>query len=236
MVCLARESDRGRLAAAPRTPSCRLGRGVVLARQDGTGRLIDLERGRFYALDGLGSHLLSLALEHDSDEAVRRIAAEYEVSEKRVRDDWVCFFATLRHKGLVVRRRPCRRPPGRASLWLLLALAWLSLRLLGWMGTVRLWRRGRAPLGAEPAVDEEVRQIDEAVRAAAARHLLNPQCKERALVSWHLLRNGRGLPAELVVGVMSYPFQAHAWVECGGLTVSDERRRCEMYTPAARFQ
>ena len=56
------------------------------------------------------------------------------------------------------------------------------------------------------------------------------------MVAWRLSKNRWGLPAELVIGVLAFPFQAHAWVECGPLTVTDERSRCEMFTPAARYQ
>jgi hypothetical protein len=219
-------------------PGYRLGRDVVLVQQDEMGRLIDLERGRFYALDVLGTQMLNLTLRFGPAEAVRQIASEYEVPEERVRADCETFFTTLSRKRLVVPRSASgQRSPGPVTIWLLLALAWLCLRLLGWMGTVRLWRRGRVALAASGAEQEAtVRRIDQAIRAVAARHPLNTQCKERALVSWHLLRNRLGLPAELVVGVMPYPFQAHAWVECGAVLVSDEPSRCETYTPAARFE
>jgi hypothetical protein len=65
---------------------------------------------------------------------------------------------------------------------------------------------------------------------------LNTQCKERAVVAWHILRNRWDLPAELVVGVRAFPFEAHAWVECGPWTVTDEGSRCEVFTPAVRYQ
>jgi hypothetical protein len=39
---------------------CRLGRDVTLLVQDDTARLLDLNRGRFYALNRTGTQLLSL--------------------------------------------------------------------------------------------------------------------------------------------------------------------------------
>lgn len=215
----------------------RLARGVTVLVQDDIARILDLERGRFYALNATAAKLLCLAGELGPGEAVRRVAAEHGAEEARVRADWARLFGTLRGKGLVVAGAESRRAvPGRAALWALLALAWLSIRLLGWAGSVRLWQRGRrpAPYAWAEGMTAAVSRLDQAVRSAAATHLLNPQCKERALVAWHVLRNRWAMPAELVVGVLAFPFQAHAWVECGPWTVTDDRARCELYTPAAR--
>jgi hypothetical protein len=168
------------------------------------------------------------------------MARDHGTDEERVRADWTALLGTLRRKHLVVADGSARRRalPGRLSLWLLLALAWLSLRFFGWSRTIRLWcgecRPAAGPWHA--SLEPLVRELDRAVRAAAALHPLSPQCKERAVVAWHILRNRWGLPAELVVGALAFPFAAHAWVECGPLTVTDERARCELYTPAVRYQ
>jgi hypothetical protein len=81
-----------------------------------------------------------------------------------------------------------------------------------------------------------VEAVSRAVQEAAAAHLLNTECKERSLVAWRILREHFGLPAELVVGAIPFPFQAHAWVECGSWTVTDERANCETFTPIARYR
>jgi hypothetical protein len=213
---------------------------VTLLLQDGLARLLDLEHGRFYALNGTGTRLLTLALELDPGRAVGQVARERGVDEQRVGADWARLLGALQHRRLVLTRGPAyRRPlPSGMGFWLLLALAWLSLRLFGWARTVRLWQ-GERHRAAEPwqaGMAPVVRRLDQGVRAAAAVHPLNPQCKERAIVAWHILRNRWGLPAELVVGVLAFPFEAHAWVECGPLTVTDDRSRCELYLPAARYQ
>ena len=65
--------------------------------------------------------------------------------------------------------------------------------------------------------------------------LVNPECKERAVAAWHLLRTRHGVPARLVVGTRPYPFEAHAWVECGGRFVTDDEDRCTLFTPVAAY-
>jgi hypothetical protein len=231
------------VGAAPKeaaeTERHQLGRDVTILVQDDMARLLDLERGHFYALNATGTHLLTLALQHGPDQAIAQVAGEHGIDETWVRADWAKLLDRLRKKHLLATQLSTRRRtlPGRFNLWFLLALAWISLRLVGWARTIRWWRRGR-PARAQPwqtRLTPLVQQLDQTVRVAAATHPLNPQCKERALVAWHLLRNRWGLAAELVVGVLAFPFEAHAWVECGPLTVTDNQDRCAMYMPAARY-
>jgi hypothetical protein len=120
----------------------------------------------------------------------------------------------------------------------LLTLAWLCFRLLGWSATIALWGR-LARSGFRPRCHRDrarvLAGVDRALRAAASRHPLNTECKERALVGWWLLARRCGLASDLVVGTQPYPFLAHAWIECGEQTLSDDRDRCESFVPVARY-
>jgi hypothetical protein len=68
-----------------------------------------------------------------------------------------------------------------------------------------------------------------------ARHPLSTECKERALVGWWLLAWRFGIASDLVVGAQPYPFEAHAWVECGDWLLADDRDLCESFVPVARY-
>lgn len=221
----------------------RLKQDVILVLQDGVARLLGLNRGRFYGLDAVGTKMLMLLLEHGSETAAIAIAAEYGVAEDQVRTDVTKLLGDLQRKQLLVCQLPQSHnsvTPSRLTTSVLLTLAWISIRTLGWTRTIRLWRRWQRPIDNKaPSGDWEtaVQAVDTVVREAAAKHLLLPTiaCKERALVGWHILKSTFGLPAELVIGINLYPFQAHAWVECGSWTVTDDRSHCEMFTPAARY-
>lgn len=125
---------------------------------------------------------------------------------------------------------PERRQAGRALVWLLLARG--VLRVLSFRAVERLV--GRLPARA-PSLD--VVKPDECGRALrrAAQLLPGISCLARGLAAQCLLRR-EGLPATLHLGVRLDPvlgFQAHAWVESGGIVVTggDE---APAYSPLAR--
>jgi Transglutaminase-like superfamily/Coenzyme PQQ synthesis protein D (PqqD) len=212
---------------------------VTLIVQDGAARVLDPQSGKFYALDPLATGMLFRTLEVGSEAMVREVAQEYQVDEIQVRSDWDELVEQLRKAGLteaVCLKEGEHELPGRFSLWVRLSLASLSFRFLGWEKTLRIWRRRARPkiMGTAEQWESVVAAVDSLVRRIASRHLLNPQCKERALTSWHIL-TGMGLPAKLLMGVMLYPFTAHAWTECHGQVVGDDRARCEQFVPVAVY-
>ncbi len=212
---------------------------VTLVVQDEAARALDTRRGKFHALDPVGTRMLLAALEGGTEAMIRTIARDYQTPEAQVRADWAALVNQFHRAGLLETVRRVARPAsaGRFAIWVRLALARLSFALLGWERAVSLWGRGARPDRAVAPADWEpaVAAISERVRRSASRHPLNPQCKERALVCWHLLRRA-GLPARLVMGVMLYPFTAHAWAECQGRIVGDEGARCEQFVPVAVYE
>jgi Transglutaminase-like superfamily len=210
---------------------------VTLIVQDETARVLDTRLGNFYALDSVGTRMLFATLESGSESMIRTIAHDFGVHEEQVRQDWAALVDGFQTAGLTetVSHRPKTvRMPGTLAIWLRLTLACVSFRLLGWDRTVRAWR-GRSSPAARTTTDDPgstIAATDRLIRRIASRHPLNPQCKERSLVSWYVLRK-LGLPARLVMGVMVYPFTAHAWTECLGHIVGDDRARCEQFAPVA---
>jgi hypothetical protein len=230
----------GQEPAAPQGSLRRFRPQVTLIVQDEAARVLDTRSGRFYALDAIGTRMLFTALEMGAETMVRALAPAYQVPESQVFKDWRALVAGLHKAGLTeaVRLSPHPPPaPGGLGIWVQLTLACLSFWLLGWERTLSIWRR-RSHRHAVRMPDDwpaMVAQVDGPLRRIASRHPLNPQCKERALVSWHLLKR-RGLPARLFMGVMLYPFAAHAWTECHGQVVGDDQARCEQFVPVAIYE
>ena len=67
---------------------CRLARDARLLIHDGQARLFDFRQGRFYALDAVGTRMLTQALETSPVEAAAALAKEYQVTPERIRTDW----------------------------------------------------------------------------------------------------------------------------------------------------
>jgi hypothetical protein len=236
--------------------SYRLGPDVVLLPlADETARLLDMG-GCFYTVSAVGAEMLQATLAHGVTAAVRQIARRYRADVQQVRADLEAFLRDLVRRGLLHARQHRRRTtlpslilrpslhcirhwlrPGKVRAAALLTLAWLSFRLFGWARTVTVWNASPRPADQqlpETGWEGTARAVDDAVRGAAASHLLTMGCKERALCCWALAR-WAGVPATLVVGVQLYPLAGHCWCESGAWTLSDSRDRCDRFQPVIKY-
>jgi Transglutaminase-like superfamily len=108
-----------------------------------------------------------------------------------------------------------------------LAATWAGLRVVGF----RRWKATLIRLTPDPesagilqepdriAIARDVARILE----ATSRHLIfRASCLEQSLVLWWLLAR-RGIPADLRIGARKEAerFEAHAWVESGGVVLND---------------
>jgi hypothetical protein len=109
-------------------------------------------------------------------------------------------------------------------LMLLLPVVDVSLRTLGfqrsWAWLARFARRDRPVVAPNAADLAAAGRLAELARSVGARSPWPASCLRQALAVWLLLRR-RQLPAELKIGVQrrNAPFQAHAWVELGGVAL-----------------
>jgi hypothetical protein len=228
---------------------------VLVLIDDRTGRLLDLG-GTFYALSAIAAEMLQHVLNGPLARAASMIATCYGEPIDRVAEDLTGLLADLEQRGLirpagvagprirlahrlaatllpsVIRFTLALPVSGATRAALLLGLANRAIRLFGWPATVAAWRRLRKNAG--PVDERRIQAIDEAVRRAATRHVLNTECKERGLVCWLMLR-AAGVPARLVVGIDLYPFSSHCWCEVGGKILTDFAEHCERYTPVACY-
>ncbi len=244
-------TDQDRPAEAP----LELAPDVFRVGEGEESRIVDLRRGRFYAIGTVGAQMIDIAIGQGGDNVAQVVAEEFGVPRATAEQDWKDLRHTLQSAGLLrskssrslrasnaLERSPRngKTPkctvPRKPCLSILMAFCWFSLRLFGWARTVRWMRRRHAELNsATNQGPETIAAVDGTVRDAAARLILSPECKERALVAWQILRGRMGLPAVLFVGIRLYPFQAHAWVELQGQCVSDDEARCREFTPIASY-
>jgi hypothetical protein len=119
------------------------------------------------------------------------------------------------------------RPPRLLASGILLTSMVMSLRVLGLRRTLRVARwlgrerkRGGRSTGTRRTLAELVRLSAARVATAAAFYPGRAECLEQSLTLFVLLRR-RGLAAELRLGVQTFPFRAHAWVEYGGRPINE---------------
>jgi hypothetical protein len=129
------------------------------------------------------------------------------------------------------------------------ALSWADRRLLLRAAVMLAWARARlramgfrpesASAGAAPpdppaAADlARAQAVARLVGMAAAVNPVTVACLHRSVVLWTLLRR-EGIPCQLRLGAgdtRSGPFEAHAWVECGGVAVNEQDTHLGRYTP-----
>lgn len=80
---------------------------------------------------------------------------------------------------------------------------------------------------------ETQHDICRAVNLACIFYLKQILCLQRAASTTCLLRKA-GIPAQMVIGVQSLPFKAHAWVEVEGAVVNEKSYTPEMYSVLSR--
>jgi hypothetical protein len=129
---------------------------------------------------------------------------------------WIQQFRAL--------ERPAQRLFLRSSV--VLPLISISLRWRGFRKTKACLKHFLSvPFGSRNP-DAEARAILTAqiVRAASHQGISDPSCLVVSLALWWLLAR-QGIASELRVGVRKDggTFEAHAWVECGRVTLDDPR-------------
>ncbi len=87
-----------------------LNRDVFLVIQDDIAQLLDFNRGQFYALDAIGTLMLSLVLEQGSEEAVKYISQTYDATEEQVKSDLTKLLENLEQKQLIVAQGKASNP------------------------------------------------------------------------------------------------------------------------------
>jgi hypothetical protein len=128
-------------------------------------------------------------------------------------------------------RRFWRRPPDERSLIIrvmaLLPLTEAGLRVMGfrrWKEIVERFLLSDLPQRTiESGQQQELAiKITRAVRSVELHGLSCPNCLERSMVLWWLLRQA-GIPGELHIGARKSESQleAHAWVELSGRVLND---------------
>lgn len=136
------------------------------------------------------------------------------------------------------RNRPAEERPLILRAMILLPLTKIGLCVVGfrrWKDLVeKVSLTDRPPQSLHPAAQLEMaRRITRAVRSSELHGPATPNCLERSMTLWWLLRRD-GIEGELHIGARkSGPLlEAHAWVELDGQVLNDS---VEVHNHYARF-
>ncbi|MEM5769790.1 MAG: lasso peptide biosynthesis PqqD family chaperone [Bacillota bacterium] len=76
--------------------------GLVAADMDGEKVMLNIEKGKYYGLDAIGSRIWELIEQpHTVQEVVEALLKEYDVEEATCRQDVLEYLNTLHEQGLV---------------------------------------------------------------------------------------------------------------------------------------
>jgi len=228
---------------------------ALVALDDGSGRLLDLN-GSFFALSPSATEVLQAVLRSGNQHAAQEIAARYQLEPPAAAAMVESLTTSLQKSGVIVRHTSeqpgdngiSRKLQGRLiwlanrlapvlalRIWLLLALAYFSIRIQGWPRTLEIWKGMKNSFlpGSQKLPSAEA--MCEKIRRTVASHILPVNCKERSLLCWSLLR-AAGIETQLIVGIDFFPFSSHCWCESDGDVVCDFPGRCANYHPIFIYQ
>jgi len=98
----------------------------------------------------------------------------------------------------------------------------------------RLYDRVKqCPVNGKRSGRSQQAEILRAMNLACVFYFKQVTCLQRAAATTCLLRKA-GIRAELVIGVQTLPYSAHAWVEVDGLVVDDKSYTAQTYSVIAR--
>jgi Transglutaminase-like superfamily len=109
----------------------------------------------------------------------------------------------------------------------LLVATWAGIRMIGfrrWKSVLAsvIPRKGDREKALEPTPRYSAPDVAHLAQSAARHLFFQPNCLEQSLALWWLLQR-RGIAAELRIGARKEDgrFEAHAWVEIGGVAVNE---------------
>ncbi len=220
---------------------------------DGLVVLLDLRTASYVVLDRVATAMWQVLTSH-ADEARRlaELAERFDAPGGVLRGDLDAFARDCLERGFLAPEPPAPAASpagperGDAARGALAVRAWLSLLATsrsiarrGFSDTYRRYARLPRPAsGGGEDVGALVSRAERAFSRAENFFVLRSaprDCLPRSLALFRFLRSV-GVPAEHCIGVQRFPFEAHAWVECGGSVVLDAPSFTRGYAEIARLR
>jgi transglutaminase superfamily protein/coenzyme PQQ synthesis protein D (PqqD) len=214
---------------------------------DGLAVVLDLRSGEYVILDRVATAMWRALLTVEEHERIPLLRSRFDVHAERLTADLDAFARNCIERGFLDERtpEPAERPRTRTAVRGVLTLrAWWSmlyttraLAMRGFAWTYERYARIAKPIGGR---DDEAELLQHAERAFSraenffVMHAAPKDCLPRSLALYRFLLSV-GIPADHCIGVRRFPFEAHAWVECGEHVLYDSESRVHLYAELARI-
>lgn len=214
---------------------------------DGLAVLLDLRAGEYVVLDRVATAMWRALVRTEPQRRVAQLTAAFDAPAERLEADLESFARECVARGFLAERappaleRPRLRGGRRAFLtlrawWSLLATT-RSLARHGFAQTYEAYARLPAP---DPAAPRSAAAVERSARAfARAEHFFvirsaPKDCLPRSLALYRFML-AAGIPVQHCIGVVRYPFEAHAWVEHERRPLFDTEEFVRSYAELARL-
>jgi len=214
---------------------------------DGLAVILDLRLGDYVILDKVATAMWRVLLTADPPDRVPLLERQFAVPAEQLAADLEAFlkqcvergFLTERPAPLVERRtlRRVRRGAAAQRAWWSLLATTRALAMQGFSSTYRRYAGFAKPVADDRELDDLVRRAERAFARAEHFFVMRAapkDCLPRSLALYRFMLSA-GIPVDHCIGVMRFPFAAHAWVECRGRVLNDSEANVRLYAELARI-
>lgn len=209
-----------------------------------SGRLVilDLTAGAYDIVDEVGTAMWSQLLQSPADRDTAGLADTYGVPTALVESDLADFASAQLATGRLLAAPPPVAVPSVPSAPRMRPTRWRALRERAAADReLRAGFAGAYTKRTTPPADPSPPRVglDRLIKTFSGAENLYPapeaplDCLPRSLALTWFLRTS-GWPAEHVIGVALYPFEAHAWVECAGTALNEGATFLQRFTVIQR--
>jgi hypothetical protein len=210
--------------------------GVTYCLAGGRVIFMNLDSGRFSALPGRHEDAFHVFTTSQDAGLLAASTADYLTAKNFcVESDETCLRAPripLPTISLLDHGAADEKPPLNLCLAVLAAQlrAKMALRLMPFRKALDRLSRAKLSVGADNQDQDAYARLEAAM--VRTNILLPPsdRCLTRSM-AFMSLSFARNLAPDLVIGVRSNPFRAHAWVQSTGRVVHDDLRQARLFTP-----
>jgi hypothetical protein len=214
---------------------------------DGLAVILDLRRGNYVILDKVATAMWRALLTADPADRILILEQQFAVPVPQLAADLETFSEQCVARGFLAERptppaarrtllRVRRGPMALRAWWSLLATA-RSLATQGFSSIYHRYSTFARPVGDETEFDDLLQRAERAFARAEHFFVMRAapkDCLPRSLALYRFMLSV-GVPVDHCIGVIRFPFAAHAWVECRGRVLNDTEANVRLYAELARI-